>query len=205
MVGRPVQAARVRKGESLTIRRTPVFVALILVGCLRTTSVLAEDVTTLGIQAGWMNVELDFKSRFGPFVNVGANWLLCMVGLDKNWDFPVEAKIGWEFQAGQKWSLRAGIRGIRAPAGKAVIPCDDCDKSGMGMLILLELGIRSRWSPGFVAGLDLEPLCVSRRVGRTHTYMSTIWPIWIWSLEANPARLKVFSNWFPTTSTSKYS
>jgi hypothetical protein len=135
----------------------------------------AAEGHALGLQAGWWNVELEYRAPFGLFVDVGFPWFAYYLdstigGLD--WNFAIEAKAGYQLALSDSWSLRFGVRD-----GQSVwhgCPCaDDTDVTNVKTWVLFEAGARFETEPGFVVGADL--VLYAFQVGE-HGHVTHFWP-----------------------------
>ena len=153
-----------KNGSSIRVRSN-ITASSILVGTLLlATAVSAGDSHSLGIQGGWWVLELEYRTSFGIFIDVGVPWNT--IAIDEVDELrPFETKLGYQFGLDKYLRMRAGVRFAWFGKGDHFfkdVTCTedapDCGKVEVN-LVSFEVGLRLEFPSGFTAGLEI-PLLV---------------------------------------------
>jgi len=123
----------------------------------------AADSHALGVQAGWWVAEIEYRTPFGVFVDVGVPYNT--IALDQvERPRPIQAKLGYQLGLYKHLKLRAGFRMAWFGEGEhlfADVSCPpdnpDCGKLEVN-LFSIELGLRLEFPCGFIGGVDIPVL-----------------------------------------------
>jgi hypothetical protein len=118
----------------------------------------SETLQSLAVQGGWWNVEAEYRTPFGVFLNAGVPWFAILLdggtgGTD--WNFAVGGKLGYQIALSESFSLRFGIRDAQSIWRGC--PCADSQPENyVKTFISFEAGVRFETSSGFLFGADLS-------------------------------------------------
>ena len=136
----------------------------ILVGTLLlATAVSASDSHSLGIQGGWWVLELEYRTPFGLFIDVGVPWNT--IAIDEDTELrPFEIKLGYQFGLDKYLRMRVGVRFAWFGKGdhffKNVTCTEDAPDCGKveKNLVSFEVGLRLEFPSGLAVGLEIPLL-----------------------------------------------
>jgi len=118
------------------------------------------------VQAGWPEVEFEYRARSKVFVSFGILWpFLAIPAISdsaENFGVGLSAKLGYSFAMDGESGFRPGIRlaflyyhSSYDEYGEPV------EKNTFAMAALLDFGILKQWKSGLLFGLDLCPLAIA--------------------------------------------
>ena len=115
-------------------------------------------------QMGWWNAEIEFLSRVGIYVAVGAPWVKALDGVtdDGRTYIPFGGRLGYQLDVSNEWGVRAsahlvGWRDLDQDCGY----CADYTDTWQ----LFELGARHRSASGFLYGVDVPLIAIENILG----------------------------------------
>lgn len=154
-----------------TLRVAALFAAL---AAIAPTSHARAASPALSVQGGWWNLEADWQTRSGLFLDAGvplAGVFLAETTSGTSWFVPLELKLGYQLPLAERLHLRLGARTAMMWSGED--PCGTgCARTAFRSFDNLEVGLRYESLGGFVAGVELPVLTV--RMSKESTWSQKV-------------------------------
>jgi hypothetical protein len=113
-------------------------------------------VSSLAVQGGWWNFEVELKTRQGLYVALGAPIPVAAFNdwaTHANWTVPFGVRIGYQHETWPRLKLRGALHVAGTYSSESI--CDCSDERQTRSFLLLEAGLRYEGPSGFVAGIDV--------------------------------------------------